>query len=383
MTMRWEKGVFGKRAAYGAMWVIAWMALILGGCATATPQTCVINTAAPVPFVTYDNAVRNIRAIIYVCDHNAAVDTDPGCWKVTNVDVSNQALTFTFGHNNNATYQIPLTQLRTQVQVHQSCDKNHSYVVMGQDKIFTTTANVARFYGAVLTQYPLRVAEREWPSHAWRKIIAHAYVSMRVKPTPGENIRALWIQAKDAIAHKRFLDASNLFYKAYTLAPWWPPAPYEMAFIAAKLGEYRTAAGWMHVYLQLVPNAPNARALRDKMYVWQGRERFPAPPAPMPEPYSEFPPHSLGIQIFGPGRTFAIVFEANHLSSGAAVETVAEGSPAETAKLRPGDIIIRFDGHPVASPQDLVTAVHASLAGTEIPVEFVRDGRRKTVDVRL
>ena len=383
MTMRWEKGVFGKRAAHGEVWIIALMALSVGGCATTPPQTCVINTAAPVPFVTYDNAVKNIRGLTYICDYNAAAYTDPGCWKVTNVNVSDQALTFTFGNNNNATYQIPLTQLRTQVRIHQSCDKDHSYVVLGQDKFFTTTADVARFYGAALTQLPLRLAELEWKLQTVHSMIAHAYVSMRVKPTPGENLRAPWVQAKDAIVHKRFLDASNLLYKAYTISPWWPPAPYEMAFIDAKLGDYRTAAGWMQVYLQLVPDAPNARALRDKMYLWQGRETSPAPPAPMPQPYSEFPPHTLGIAVFGPGGPTAIVFEANHLSSGAAVETVAEGSPAAAAGLRPGDIIIRFAGHPVASPQDLVTAIHASPAGTEIPVEFVRDGQRKTVDVRL
>lgn len=382
MMMHCGKSVLGKRARYGALWVIAWVALGLGGCATTSNRTCVKNLAAPAPFVTLDQAVHWIHEIPYMCPGAASDFSDPGCWQVTGVNVTDETLAFVFGHHN-ATFQIPVTQLRTQVRVHLSCDKNRSYVVIGQDKIFTATAHDARFYGGVLTQLPLREAEQEWLTQNYQSIIARAYVSMRVKPTPGENIRALWVQAKDAIEHKRFIAADNLLYKAYTIAPWWPAAPYEIAFISAKLGDYRTAAFWMRYYLQLVPNGPNARALRDKMYLWQGRETPPAPPTPMPQPYSELPPHLLGITMFGPGGSGAIVFEANHLSSGAAVETVSEGSPAAAAGLTPGDIIIRFAGDPVASPQDLIKAVHASRAGTEIPVEFVRDGQRKTVDVRL
>jgi len=62
-------------------------------------------------------------------------------------------------------------------------------------------------------------------------------------------------------------------------------------------------------------------------------------------------------------------------SGGAPVVLAVEpGSPAEKAGLKPGDVLLRFDGRKVASTSDLVRRVRSSRAGSTIPVIVERDG---------
>lgn len=68
----------------------------------------------------------------------------------------------------------------------------------------------------------------------------------------------------------------------------------------------------------------------------------------------------LGVQI-----------QALETQSGVLVTKVLEGTPAERAGLREGDIILSVDGSQVLEPQDLVDLVQASVGMMEIDV--VRD----------
>jgi S1-C subfamily serine protease len=83
---------------------------------------------------------------------------------------------------------------------------------------------------------------------------------------------------------------------------------------------------------------------------------------------------------------------------GALVETVRPGSPADKAGIHGGDItaqldgssiqlggdiITSLDGHPVRSSDDLVNAVSAKRGGDTVKVGLVRDGKSRTVEVKL
>jgi len=70
---------------------------------------------------------------------------------------------------------------------------------------------------------------------------------------------------------------------------------------------------------------------------------------------------------------------------GALVADVTAGSPAEEADLRPGDVIVGFDGEEVADPRELTFAVAEIDPDTEVSVTIVRDGERveETVSVGL
>jgi serine protease Do len=68
---------------------------------------------------------------------------------------------------------------------------------------------------------------------------------------------------------------------------------------------------------------------------------------------------------------------------GVRVRDVAPGLPASRAGLAQGDIIAAINGNPIREQDDLFFHISAALAGTEAKIDIVRDGRLRTVEVRL
>jgi C-terminal processing protease CtpA/Prc len=66
---------------------------------------------------------------------------------------------------------------------------------------------------------------------------------------------------------------------------------------------------------------------------------------------------------------------------GVLVSGVEEGSPAEKAGIEEGDIITKFDGHKVESPEELRSAVQALEPGEEATVEVLHDGKSASKSV--
>src|SRR5947208_6055112 len=62
-------------------------------------------------------------------------------------------------------------------------------------------------------------------------------------------------------------------------------------------------------------------------------------------------------------------------TDGALVTSVAEGSPAAKAGLKEGDVIVEYDGRPVARAGDLPRTVAETPVGREVPVTVLRDGK--------
>jgi serine protease Do len=67
---------------------------------------------------------------------------------------------------------------------------------------------------------------------------------------------------------------------------------------------------------------------------------------------------------------------------GALVATVMGDGPAE-GKLKSGDVIMEFNGAKVGGSRDLPKLVGATRAGSEVAVEILREGERKTVTVEV
>ena len=68
--------------------------------------------------------------------------------------------------------------------------------------------------------------------------------------------------------------------------------------------------------------------------------------------------------------------ETEHPEGGARVTHVVDGSPADEAGIREGDIIVEFDGRVIRGPVGLTRRIHDSSPGDHTAIVVVRDGRR-------
>lgn len=71
------------------------------------------------------------------------------------------------------------------------------------------------------------------------------------------------------------------------------------------------------------------------------------------------------------------------LTKGVLVSDVERDAPAELAGIEEGDVIVRFNGKSVASPDELRDAVRGVEPGKEVRVEIMRDGKAKTLAVTV
>jgi serine protease Do len=67
--------------------------------------------------------------------------------------------------------------------------------------------------------------------------------------------------------------------------------------------------------------------------------------------------------------------------SGALVSSVVPGGAAEKGGIKPGDVVIEFNGRPVAQSDDLQKMVIATKPGTSVPVKLLRDRKEQTLTV--
>ena len=88
----------------------------------------------------------------------------------------------------------------------------------------------------------------------------------------------------------------------------------------------------------------------------------------------------IGIGVEGVSRDAVDEFGLKD-RKGAVVKTVSPGGAAAKAGLEPGDVVIAYNGKPVASRDELVQMVVATKPGTSVPVRIVRDRVEKTVNV--
>ena len=68
---------------------------------------------------------------------------------------------------------------------------------------------------------------------------------------------------------------------------------------------------------------------------------------------------------------------------GAVIRRVRPGGPAAQAGLRPGDIVLRFDGRPVTDTRALSRMIAEAQIGRSVSLELVRNGRPQAVAVEI
>lgn len=86
--------------------------------------------------------------------------------------------------------------------------------------------------------------------------------------------------------------------------------------------------------------------------------------------HSEQRPTWLGVNI---------VTAREYAGGGARVLRVHPGSPAQRVGLSPGDVVLKINGWPVETSNDLVALVRAHDPGQRVAVEVLRDGVVQTL----
>ncbi|MDP3071729.1 MAG: Do family serine endopeptidase [Opitutaceae bacterium] len=68
---------------------------------------------------------------------------------------------------------------------------------------------------------------------------------------------------------------------------------------------------------------------------------------------------------------------------GALLSEVTEDSPADKAGLKPGDVITKVNATEIRDPRHLTLTVSKHAPGTEVTIEYLREGKTKTASVTL
>jgi len=90
----------------------------------------------------------------------------------------------------------------------------------------------------------------------------------------------------------------------------------------------------------------------------------------------------LGVYIQPVTKELAEKFDLDE-DKGALVADVIDGSPAEKAGLKRGDVIVEYNGKDVEDTHDLPRMVAATPVGEKAEVEVVRKGEKKTLTVTI
>ena len=90
----------------------------------------------------------------------------------------------------------------------------------------------------------------------------------------------------------------------------------------------------------------------------------------------------LGVYIQDVTEEIANSLDFNE-TRGALVSSVRPGSPAEKAKIKPGDIVLSFDGKKIGKMKELPRIVAETEVGSKVTVEVWREGSLKKLIVIL
>lgn len=90
----------------------------------------------------------------------------------------------------------------------------------------------------------------------------------------------------------------------------------------------------------------------------------------------------LGIVIQELSKELAESFGMKN-TNGALVAAVEKSGPADKGGLEAGDVIIKFDGKPIVTSSDLPRAVGNAKPGKTVPVEVLRKGSEKTLNITV
>jgi serine protease Do len=82
----------------------------------------------------------------------------------------------------------------------------------------------------------------------------------------------------------------------------------------------------------------------------------------------------LGLEVDNISRNYAIALGLSS-TQGAVITDVTKGSPAEEAGLKPGDVIVKFDGKAIRTAEETLSRIRGKKAGEVAELTVLRKGQ--------
>lgn len=102
---------------------------------------------------------------------------------------------------------------------------------------------------------------------------AKAWRENPVKPPLSPEADNQWVLAENAVKEKNLDSAVEHYEAALQIQSMWPTGWFDLAMIYGEQQDFADAADAMKHYLELVPNAPDAKAAHDQMIIWQDKAK--------------------------------------------------------------------------------------------------------------
>lgn len=97
------------------------------------------------------------------------------------------------------------------------------------------------------------------------------WIAQKNWPPMPEEVRQHKVLAENAYQESNFDEAIGQYYEALQIYPCWPDAWRKRGLMQAQSRYYRGAINSIRHYLALVPDAPDASDLRDKLIIWRDK----------------------------------------------------------------------------------------------------------------
>jgi len=130
-----------------------------------------------------------------------------------------------------------------------------------------TSGNVQGAFDLYAQAY--READDAYQTSEAVKALALLLRKKAIQPPFPEEARRFGVQASSVAKAQQYDKAIELYEKALDVAPWWAEGHFNRALLLADRNLFPWAIAGMNRYLELAPNAPDARAAQDKIYEWE------------------------------------------------------------------------------------------------------------------
>jgi tetratricopeptide (TPR) repeat protein len=102
-------------------------------------------------------------------------------------------------------------------------------------------------------------------------VTCQSWRGLQQKPAMPEEARRHKVLAENAYREKNLDKATTEYIDALDVYPCWPEGQFNVALMLGETGYYPMAVSRMKRYLELVPDAADAAAAKDKIIIWQDK----------------------------------------------------------------------------------------------------------------